>query len=245
MQLTVDSAPFEVKGVPGKFQASVGLIDFRKSRVSAEKLTVNKINYVRSISKTAMIETLYKKAFQDSKQQYKTNNQVPYKVTKLGEVDLANVLREGYKKVFGKDPSAQALAGGWAQVVLEAGLPVKLPCNNIGNIKATKEWISQGNPYFSKDTSENKPTGEHYKTAANWKAFATPEDGAAEYWKLLKSRYSNSLDWMEAEDPTSAAVNLGLKGYYTADIKKIFSGSFFSLFKVHERNCSKNFGIKI
>ena len=232
VQLTIDSAPFEIKDVSGKFQASVGLIDFRKSRVSAEKLTVNRINYVRSISKTAMIETLYKKAFQDSKQQYKTTNQVPYKITNLGEVDLANVLRGGYKKVFGKDPSTQALAGGWAQVVLEAGLPVKLPCNNIGNIKAGKEWISQGNPYFSKDTGENKPTGEYYKTAANWKAFATPEDGAAEYWKLLKSRYSNSLDWMEAEDPTSAAVNLGLKGYYTADIKKYSAGisSLYSKF---------------
>ena len=224
VQLTVDSAPFEIKDILGKFQASVGLIDFRKSRVSAEKLTVNRINYVRSISKTAMIDILYKKAFQ--------NNQVPYKVTNLGEIDLANILRGGYKKVFGKDPTAQALAGGWAQVVLEAGLPVKLPCNNIGNIKAGKEWISQGNPYFSKDTSENKPTGEHYRIAANWKAFATPEDGAAEYWKLLKSRYSNSLDWMEAEDPTSAAVNLGLKGYYTADIKKYSAGisSLYSKF---------------
>ena len=224
VQLTVDSAPFEIKDVPGKFQASVGLIDFRKSRVSAEKLTVNRINYMRSISKTAMINMLYKKALQ--------TNQVSYKVTNLGEVDLANVLREGYKKVFGKDPSAQALAGGWAQVVLESGLPVKLPCNNIGNIKATKDWINQGKPYFSKDTGENKPTGEYYRTAADWKAFPTPEDGAAEYWRLLKSRYSNSLDWMEAGDPTSAAVNLGLKGYYTADIKKYSAGvaSLYSKF---------------
>lgn len=244
VQLIVDSAPFEIKDVPGKFTTSVGLIDFRKSRVSAEKLTVNRINYVRSISKTAMIETLYKKAFQDSKQQYKSTNQVPYKITNLGEIDLANVLRGGYKKVFGKDPSAQALAGGWAQVVLEAGLPVKLPCNNIGNIKAGKEWISQGNLYFSKDTSENKPTGESYKTAANWKAFTTPEDGAAEYWKLLKSRYSNSLDWMEAEDPTSAAVNLGLKGYYTADIKKYSAGVSSLYLKFMKEIAPKISGLK-
>lgn len=232
VQLDVDSAPFEIEDVPGKFYAKVGLIDFRKSRASAEKLKVNRITYVRSLSKSASINILYKKAFQDSKQQYKPTNQVPYKITNLGEVDLANVLREGYKKVFGKDPSTQALAGGWAQVVLEAGLPTKLPCNNIGNIKATNDWINQGKPYFSKDTGENKPTGEYYRTAANWKAFPTPEDGAAEYWRLLKSRYSNSLDWMEAEDPTSAAVNLGLKGYYTADIKKYSAGvsSLYSKF---------------
>lgn len=221
LQLIVRTAPFFIKDIPGKYQVVVGLIDSRTSNVKGEKISINRINNVIAVTAKTQLKELYKKALLD--------NQLPYKVTTLSDIELANTLREGYKKVFGKDPTAQALAGGWAQVVLEAGVPIKLPNNNIGNIKAGKEWINSGKPYFSKETGEFTKDGKFYKTPANWKAFLTPVDGAVEYWNLLKNRYGSSLAWMEAEDPTSATIQLGLKGYFTADIKK-YSGAVSSLY---------------
>ena len=147
--------------------------------------------------------------------------QLPYKLTNLTDVEFAEALREGYKTAFGKDPTAETLAGAWAQATLESGRPVKLPNNNVGNIKATKGWVDSGKPYFVKDTSEFTETGERYiHSKAKWRAYPTPADGAAGYWKLIGDRYDQAMKWMAAGDPESASVALGVKGYYTASPKK-------------------------
>jgi hypothetical protein len=50
--------------------------------------------------------------------------QLPYKLNNLSDVEFAEALREGYKTAFGKDPTAETLAGAWAQATLESGRPV-------------------------------------------------------------------------------------------------------------------------
>lgn len=147
-------------------------------------------------------------------------DQVPYKVTKLSQQQFAEAMREGYKMAFGSDPTAEVLAGGWAQAILESGRPVKLPNNNVGNIKATSGWVKSGGPYFIKRTGEYTSEGKYYiEEGTKWRAYPTPAAGAAGYWKLIGGRYKKAISWMAAGDPTSASVALGLKGYYTAPIE--------------------------
>lgn len=145
---------------------------------------------------------------------------VPYHVTELSDVEFAKALQEGYKLAFGQNPTAEMLAGGWAQAVLESGRPVKLPNNNVGNIKATPSW-AESNDFFVKDALEFTPDGEKFvQNAAKWRAYASPAQGAAGYWKLIgNQRYKKALDWMAAGDPESASVVLGVNGYYTSSIK--------------------------
>jgi len=149
------------------------------------------------------------------------NQRLPYQVTKLSDVEFAEALKEGYKKAFGKTPTAEILAGAWAQATLESGRPVKLPNNNIGNIKATSGWINAGSPYFIKDTAEFTGKGEKYiHRRAKWRAYSSPITGAVGYWNLIGGRYSKAMEWMAAGDPQSASIALGLKGYYTASPKQ-------------------------
>lgn len=153
------------------------------------------------------------------------SQEVPYKLNQLSDVEFARVLKEGYKKVFGEDPSLETLGVAWAQGVLEAGKPINLPNNNIGNIKATDEWIKSGNPYFIKDAQEfNKNRQSYIQKGAKWKAYATPEDGAAGYWRLIGKRYQPALASMQSGNPKEAAENLGRLGWYTADANKYGAG---------------------
>ncbi len=78
-----------------------------------------------------------------------------------------------------------------------------------------------GNPYFVKRTGEYTPEGKYYiEEGTKWRAYPTPAAGAAGYWKLIGGRYKKALQWMAAGDPTSATVALGMKGYFTANIRK-------------------------
>ena len=152
----------------------------------------------------------------------KLGAQVPYKETVVSEAEFAQILKKGYEKLYGITPSMEVLGGAWAQVILESGRnPIKLPNNNIGNIKATSDW-KDNNDYFVKGTVEFDKNGNKLSAPnAEWRAYDTPIDGAIGYWELLgNKRFNKAMEWMEAGDPKSASVVLGLTGYYTANIKE-------------------------
>lgn len=223
-EITVTTQPFELPGVGGMIEARVVLRDLRTSINEKKRLSLRSILGINIVQQPPKIATA------------QGRNQVPYRRTQLGEVEFANVMRLGYQRAFGKDPTAETLAGGWAQAVLESGRPVKLPNNNVGNIRATKNWINSGNPFFIKETSEYTSEGKHYKdNTATWRAYPTPVDGAAAYWKLLERRYGRALDWFAAGDATSASVALGMKGYFTAPISG-YSGAVGKLYTYFMEN---------
>jgi len=207
---------FAMPGSQFSFQARVWVMDQRTSVRPRDKLRLQKIMNVYANRKDELI---------------KLAERVPRKMTHLSEVGFANVLREGYRRAFGKDPTAETLGVAWAQVVLESGRnPIKLPCNNVGNIKAFPAWIKSGKPYYVMSTTDFTGSGKQYAhTGAEWRAYDTPEDGAEGYWRLIGGRYDKALEWMEAGDPTSATVVLGLNKYFTANIKG-YSGEVTSLY---------------
>lgn len=189
------------------------------------EIFLNGIKY--NLAKTSsMNKTLMKKVA--------LGQEVPAKTTQLNDLEFAKVMAAGYQKAFGRAPSLEILGGGWAQAVLEggrAGGHVNLPNNNVGNIKATEDWIKAGHSYFVKDTKEFTPEGEGYTHAgAKWRSYQTPIEGAAAYWNLLGNKFGEALNWYSAGDPISATVVLGKKGYYTANIKQ-YAGTTGQLYQ--------------
>ena len=171
--------------------------------------------------------------------------QVPFKQTILSEIEFAKILAKGYKIVYGTDPSLELLGGAWAQAILESGRnPVRLPNNNVGNLKATPDWKKTGN-YFTKDTVEFNSAGKLYQMPeAEWRAYDTPEEGAAGYWRVIGSkRYSSALKWMAAGDAKSAAIVFGIAGYYTANINE-YSNSVDSIYKEFLTKIAPELGLK-
>lgn len=194
-----------------------------------KKLTISRTNTVTILNKRA---SFYSKIL-------KIAEPLPYKVNKLSEEEFVNVMRKGYKLAFNEDPDLPVLAFGWAQAVLESGRPINLPQNNVGNIKATKEWINSGKPYFVKSTEEYTKDGKKFiHENAAWRAFATPEEGAASYWKLISKKFPDAFKLMKQGNPEEAARSLGESGYYTANIDK-YSGAVKSLYKEFMKKYNK------
>lgn len=211
-EILLVTQPFQVPNLRYELQAEIVLRDERVSLDEKKRLSVKetkRVDLVKDVPKVAQAQSQV----------------LPYKRNKLTQLELAEALREGYKLAFGKDPSLESLAGGFSQAILESGFPILLPNNNIGNIKATDAWINSGKPYFVKGTIEFTPDGKKLQEhGTKWRAYPTPAEGAAGYWKLIGDRYKKALDWYAAGDPESAAVALAMKGYYTAPVTKYASG---------------------
>lgn len=219
-ELTIRTLPFEISGAPGAtIIATVVLVDNIGNRRGPARMSLRKTKNVELSNNPINLEA------SNTNDIIKFALQIPYRITKLSEIEFAQALREGYKRVFGNDPTAETLAGAWSQAVLESGRPVKLPNNNVGNIKATSGWVESGKPFFTKDTAEYTNSGEKYIShAAKWRAYPDAAAGAAGYWGLIGNRYKQAMSWMSAGDPTSASVALGLKGYFTANIRLYAKG---------------------
>lgn len=219
--LVVSTAPFSLPGTNISIVVEVFLTDSSTGISRRKIISVSRIQKVTVLSKTAL--RLYELS--------KFSKELPLSYTQLTEKQLADVLSQGYKKAFGKEPKLETLAFGWAQSILESGRPVKLPNNNIGNIKATSNWIDK-HDYFVKSTKEiNRQSGKEYlEVGTKWRAYDTPIDGAAAYWSLLYNKFPEAFKLIEANEPESAAISLGKSTYYTANIEK-YSAAVKSLYK--------------
>jgi hypothetical protein len=211
-EIMVASQPFSVPGSPYQLAGKFVLIDLSTALTGARKLSVFRTENLK-IVRSAALQPLNKIA-----------KEVPLQYTSLSDLDFAKVMKAGYLNVFGHEPSLPALAAGWAQGVLEAGQPIKLPGNNIGNIKAMGDWL-KSKDYFVKSTKEFDTDGKEYaEHGTKWRAYATPEEGAAAYWQFLKDHQSMAVDLMDQGKPMEAAVALGKNHYYSAPIEK-YSGA--------------------
>ncbi|MGK3981237.1 peptidoglycan-binding protein [Sorangium sp. So ce118] len=140
---------------------------------------------------------------------------VPKVATPLSEAELLNVLRAGHVAATGSEPSRARLACAWAHVALEHGRGRFVYCNNIGNITALGSW--PGKYYVIRVQERVKRDPDVWKWMdLKFRAHATPEDGAADYWRLMLGRYASAVARFDAADPAGAALELSRLGFYTA-----------------------------
>lgn len=263
VKLNIISAPYTIPGFNAKVQTKflirdtspgkniktpeMAIIEVGKTTIVSEKPAPNplaaassfnrldllksydashRINFYNSIIKNAFAPGSFKEEI---------------KITTYSEVDFARILKKGYKLVFNKEPSLHTLAFGWAQAAIEHGTPFVIKENNIGNIRATPDWIKAKKPFFTKAHKEFTDTGKSFlDPGAAWRAYPSPELGAAGYWDLLKRKYPDVLKWAAGGDPQSAGVVLGQIGYYTQSIDK-YSSSLKSLYNRFMKQYAKNF----
>jgi hypothetical protein len=144
------------------------------------------------------------------------SGQVPRKRTNVRGAELANYLREGYKKVHNQEPTLEMLGMAYSQCMHEQG--GRFWNYNFGNIKG-----SHNGKYIvhtkAQGLTEYTATGERIDIKADkFRAYDNPVDGAVDYWKLLgRKRYAGSLGWFAAGDPVSSAMKLSDEGYYTGN----------------------------
>jgi hypothetical protein len=136
--------------------------------------------------------------------------------TPITEFELENVLYEAHVDVFGKKPSENRLAMGWAQVALENGAGAKTYNFNLGNIGA-----SERDSYYN-------VSGHHYRNYGNFM------QSARTYWHII-SRCNMAVKYFDAGYADAAAHALRRCGYFRADVDA-YSSELSSLFNKRSRN---------
>lgn len=140
------------------------------------------------------------------------SNKVPMKHTPIGKVELAAVLKNGHYSVFGRFPSKKTLAVAWAQVALENGQGYWTYNYNLGKITSSKK-----RPY--------------YVQRHRFRAHRNFQEGAADYWKVVKKMCPKSLKYFKEGKPYVAAQILSRCGYYMANRQK-YGKSMAKLYKL-------------
>ena len=234
--LNITTEPFIIPVYNVPVIAKVKILDFRTTRVEKASL-INTKEAWATYSAPRRAEPMPKAAH--LKLAY--SQEIPYNMTPLSQLALAQAMEKGYTKVFGKSPSLNALASGWAQAALESGQGQLIRVNNIGNIKASDDWVASGKAYATHDTKEKTKDGRDYThKGAKWRAYKTPEEGAEGYWRFLKARFPDTINLMDQGQAHNAAVSLGEKGYYTANIQK-YSGAVQSLYETFMKTLAPKF----
>lgn len=143
-------------------------------------------------------------------------SEVPRVRTPLDERDLSDVLAIGHRAAFdGADPSPARLSVAWAQVCQETGRGKLLWNNDFGNLTAGPEWTGD---WWTYESEESELTGQAKLVRMHFRAYATPECGAADYWRRLAGLYASALPFFDRGDGEGAAVELHRLRYYTGDV---------------------------
>ena len=119
--------------------------------------------------------------------------------TPVTEYELENILYEAHVDVFGKIPSKNRLAMGWAQIALENGGGSKTYNFNLGNIGAN-----------DRDSYYNV-SGYHYRNYGNFM------QSARTYWHII-ARCKSAVMYFDAGYSHEAAKALHRCGYFRADV---------------------------
>lgn len=171
-----------------------------------------------------------------------TATRVPDELTPLWTDALIAALAEGYTLAMRSQPTAGCLAVLMSQVCLETGNGKKIHNHNWGNVKRAADWEGLYCSYkcdeiFDADVAREalrrgpctvspwRDTGmkrvvlfpEH--PWAEFRAFATAADGAAQYVEFLSCRERYQPAWSRAYhgDASGFSHALRVAGYYTAD----------------------------
>lgn len=147
--------------------------------------------------------------------------EVPARRTPLTDQALAEALAAAYIQVTGEAPDYNTLGLAWAMVQHETGHTMSMWNHNVGNIKKTSSWTGD---YHKLPVNEPNPYFRSYPSAAA---------GSADYWRLMRRRYSRALVAFKAGDPLDAAKQLRAKGYFTApvDLYAKALGRWFARYK--------------
>lgn len=144
-------------------------------------------------------------------------------LTPLSEAALRDALSRGHEKQFGVPPSTERLACAWAHVAHENGRGRAVYCNNLGNITAFGGW--PGSYYVIRVPERVQKNPDVWREIdMRFRAHATPEDGAADYWSVMSRRYSAALALFDQGQAHEAALELGARGYYTAHVEPYARG---------------------
>lgn len=135
--------------------------------------------------------------------------------TPLSEIEIVGALRKGHQLAFSEEPTESRLGVAWAHIALENNRGREFYCNNFGNLGATDAWEGKYFVRLLKERVQRNPDVWKFVTV-RFRAFATPEEGARDYWRVLADHYRSALARFDSGLAFDAAKLLSGHGYATA-----------------------------
>ena len=130
--------------------------------------------------------------------------------TPRGGEEAASAIASAYQSVTGHAPTAKQLSLLVAQWSLETGGGRSMMNYNFGGIKGS----SPGGLSAAYTTKEGYGATER-TLVDRFRAYSSPEEGAADYLRTLRARFPKSFDAVRAGDAAEFAHTLKREGYYT------------------------------
>lgn len=132
----------------------------------------------------------------------------------LSEVELAEILQQGYLAFFGHEPSANRLACAWAHCAFEHARGTKVFGNNLGHLTTTGAWRGPTcEKSFTNRVATNPDRWE--LTTQTFRVHDNLHAGAIDYWKLMNLQYPGVMIACDRGDSLAAARELRRRHYFT------------------------------
>jgi hypothetical protein len=132
----------------------------------------------------------------------------------LSEVELAEILQQGYLAFFGHEPSANRLACAWAHCAFEHARGTKVFGNNLGHLTTTGVWRGPTcQKSFTNRVATNPDRWE--LTTQTFRVHDDLQAGALDYWKLMNLQYPGVMIACDRGDSLAAARELRRRHYFT------------------------------
>jgi len=142
--------------------------------------------------------------------------------TPLSTEALARALFVGHQRHFGRPPSADRWSCAWAQCAFEQSRGQAIYANNIGHLTLPR---STGRVCRRRLYERRAKRSDRWEMQDIWfRAFDTPEDGAAAYWQLLDESYHSVLAHCDDAEVRKAAQRLAEIGYFTGPAEPYIDG---------------------
>ena len=137
---------------------------------------------------------------------------VPKRSTPMAPETATRHLANAWHHVTGSPASEQTLSVLWAQWALETGRGQRMVGFNFAGLKGEgPDGIS-----VLWWTREESPTGQS-RVLCRFRAYATPEDGARDYVRVLRERFRAALAAAKHGDVKGFVQALARRGYFTDD----------------------------
>jgi hypothetical protein len=130
--------------------------------------------------------------------------------TPLTPSEASAHLSRAYQAVTGQAPSPATLSLLWAQWALETGRGKSMFGNNFGGIKARAGAPGKSFATFEGFSATRRRVIDRFRT------YATPEEGARDYVRLLAERYPDAFEAAQRGDLPGFSQGLARRGYFTA-----------------------------
>jgi flagellum-specific peptidoglycan hydrolase FlgJ len=136
--------------------------------------------------------------------------------TPVAMTEIGPLLARAHRRLFGVPPSPERLLVAWSHVALETARGERCRSNNVGNIVVTLDWTGAENVIRVEERVRRDPDVWRPQEM-RFRAYATLDDGAEDYWRVVGGRFGSALARFDGGDAGAAGRTLCTSGYATAD----------------------------